>query len=43
MTTQLDQAWELAKQRYASSTVYLYRCTAGRVMTSRGLKIQKAI
>lgn len=45
MTTQLEQAWDLAKQRFAavgvdveeacaSSTVCPSPCTAGRVMTS---------
>ena len=50
MTTQLEQAWELAKQRFAdvgvmstrrcaSSIVCRFPCTAGKAMMSQALKI----
>lgn len=48
MTTQLEQAWELAKQRFAAVgidvanlIVYPFQCTAGRVMMFPVLKTRK--
>ncbi|STM03317.1 L-rhamnose isomerase [Escherichia coli] len=52
MTTQLEQAWELAKQRFAAVglmsrrhcanlIVYPFQCTAGRAMMFPVLKTRK--
>ncbi len=52
MTTQLEQAWEIAKQRYASVGVDVeealrqldacpFPCIAGRAMTSSVSKTRK--
>ncbi|EHY3377424.1 L-rhamnose isomerase [Escherichia coli] len=48
MTTQLEQAWELAKQRFAAvgidveeALVYPFQCTAGRAMMFPVLKTRK--
>lgn len=52
MTTSIDQAWELAKQRFNAVGVDVenalkpwrncqFRCTAGRAMTLPVLKILK--
>ena len=41
MTTQLEQAWELAKQRFANLIVYPFQCTAGRAMMFPVLKTRK--
>lgn len=52
MTTQLEQAWELAKQRFAAVGIdveealrqldrYPFQCTAGRAMMFPVLKTRK--
>ena len=53
MTTYINQAWELAKQRFAAVGVdadealrqldrLRFPCTAGRATTSPGLKTRRA-